>query len=172
MEKGDTMNRLDDKILYFINDKLNNPILEKFMMFCTFLGDFCFVWIVYCIIAFFRHEIQLVKALVIVMLLVNAINNGFIKAIFRRKRPFEDHPDIQIKIDDPYGSSFPSGHSANAFACAVVIMHFYPNYGFFALIFASLIATSRMYLKVHYFTDVLFGSLVGILVGVAFIGFL
>ena len=166
------MNRIDDTILYYINDKLNNPILEKFMKFFTFLGDFCLIWIIYCVAAYFRGERKLAIALVIVMLIVNAVNNGFIKAIFRRNRPFEDHPDIKISIDNPYGSSFPSGHSANGFACAMVIMYFYPNYGFFALIFASLIAISRMVLKVHYFTDVVFGSLVGVLIGVSLIAFL
>ncbi|MDF9824140.1 undecaprenyl-diphosphatase [Breznakia sp. PF5-3] len=163
------MNRIDDTILYYINDKLTNPILEKFMIFCTHMGDFCFIWLAYCITAFLRGERKLVVALVVVMLLVNAINNGFIKAIFRRKRPFEDHPDIKIHINNPYGSSFPSGHSANGFACAIVIGYFYPNFGFIAFIIASLIAISRMYLKVHYFTDVFFGSLVGILIGIAYV---
>lgn len=166
------MNKVDDTVLYFINNKLNKPFLEKFMMFWTFMGNFCFIWIVYCGIAFIRGDRKLAISLIIVMLLVNAINNGFIKAIFRRRRPFEDHPDIKIHIGNPYGSSFPSGHSANAFACAMIIMYFYPNYGFISLIVASFIALSRMYLKVHYFTDVVFGALVGALIGMAFIAFL
>lgn len=166
------MKRIDNKILYYMNDKLNQPLLEKFMMFWTFMGDFCFIWLGYCLAAFLRGERKLAASLIVVMLLVNAVNNGFIKAIFRRNRPFEDHPDIQIHIENPYGSSFPSGHSANAFACAVVIMHYYPNYGYISLIIATLIAISRMYLKVHYFTDVVFGALVGSLIGIIFLSFL
>jgi len=166
------MNRIDDTILYYINDKLDNKILENVMKFFTFLGDFCFVWILYVVIAYIRGDRKLAIALAIVMLVVNAVNNGFIKAIFRRNRPFEDHPDIKIKIDNPYGSSFPSGHSANGFACAIVIMHFYVDYGFIALIIAALIAISRMMLKVHYFSDVVFGSFVGILIGIALVALL
>lgn len=158
------MQKIDDKILYFINDKLTNPILEKIMKFFTFLGDFCLVWLLYCIYAYFTHDGKLTKDLIIVMLLVNALNNGLIKALVRRSRPFEDHPDIKIHIDDPYGSSFPSGHSANAFACAVIIFNYYPNFGFIALLLAFAIAFSRMYLKVHYFSDVVCGSLFGVLV--------
>lgn len=163
------MNFLDDSILYFINDKLTNPRRERVMRIITRLGDFCFIWIAYVIVAFIRGERELSFALVGVMLFINAINNGFIKAIFRRNRPFEDHPDIHISIPNPYGSSFPSGHSANGFGCAVVIMHFYPQFGFLSLIFASLIAFSRMFLRVHYFTDVVFGAIVGTLIGIAYI---
>ena len=166
------MNRIDTTILYYINERLNNPILERVMKFFTFLGDFCLIWIIYCVAAYFRGERKLAVALIIVMLVVNAINNGFIKAIFRRNRPFEDHPDIKITIDNPYGSSFPSGHSANGFACAMVIMYFYPDFGFIAMVIATLIAVSRMLLKVHYFTDVVFGSLVGVLIGLSLLAFL
>lgn len=166
------MNRVDDKILYYINDKLYNQRIEKIMMFFTYLGDFSFIWLVYALVAFIRGEKKLAAAVIIVMLFVNAINNGFIKATFQRKRPFEDHPDICIAIENPYGSSFPSGHSANAFACALVIMHFYIDFGFIALILAILIAVSRMYLKVHYFTDVLFGAIVGSLIAIILISFL
>lgn len=165
------MNKIDVGILYFINDKLKNPILEKFMMFCTFMGDFCLIWIVYCIYAFFTGDKSLAYSLFIVMLLVNAINNGFCKAIFRRKRPFEEHPDIEIKIDNPYGSSFPSGHSANGFACAVIIANHYPHFGFLAFVFATLIALSRMYLKVHYFSDVVIGAMIGTLIAVIYAAF-
>ncbi|OCN05117.1 hypothetical protein A4S06_01670 [Erysipelotrichaceae bacterium MTC7] len=163
------MNFLDDHVLYFINDKLTNPRRERMMRIITRLGDFCFIWIAYVIVAFLRGDRKLAISLIGVMLVINAINNGFIKAIFRRNRPFEDHPDIHITIPNPYGSSFPSGHSANAFGCAIIIMHFYTQYGFLALIFASLIAFSRMFLRVHYFTDVVFGSLVGTLIAIAYI---
>lgn len=157
------MQKIDDKILFFINNKLNNKYLEDFMKLCTFAGNFCLVWLVYCLYAFFTGDKVLTKDLIIIMLLVNAVNNGLIKAIARRKRPFEDHPEIKIHIEDPYGSSFPSGHSANGFACAVIIFNFYPNFGFVAYVIATLIALSRMYLKVHYFSDVLCGCIVGIL---------
>lgn len=163
------MQRLDDKILFFINDKLQNKYLEMIMKFFTFLGDFSLIWILYGVYAYLTNSVLLCKQLIIVMLLVNALNNGLVKALVRRERPFEEHPEINISIDDPYGSSFPSGHSANAFACALVIFNFYPTYGFIAFIFAFLIAFSRMYLKVHYFSDVLCGALLGLAIAAAYL---
>lgn len=163
------MQKIDDKILYFINEKLDFTWFKTIMKIGTFLGDFCLVWIIYCIFSFLRGDHSLTKQLILVMLLVNAINNGLIKALARRKRPFEDHPDIGIEIGDPYGSSFPSGHSANSFACAVVIFNYYPNFGFIAFILAGWIAISRMCLKVHYFSDVTVGSIVGVLTALSYL---
>lgn len=157
------MQKLDDKILYFINDKLNFKWLELLLKFFTFLGDFCLIWIIATVALFFTGHHELAKQLVISMLIVNAVNNGLIKAVVRRSRPFEDHTDIRISIDNPYGSSFPSGHSANGFCCAYVISYYYPALGTIAYLVAAGIALSRMGLKVHYFTDVLSGSIVGIL---------
>lgn len=164
------MQKLDDKILFWIDKHCNNKYMNLFMEFATFLGDFCFVWIIYLIYAYLTGDVKLSKELIIVMLVVNAFNNGLVKAIVRRKRPFEDHPEIKIDIDDPYGSSFPSGHSANGFACAVIISSFYPTFGFIAFIFAFLIAFSRMYLKVHYFSDVVCGSLFGVFIAFLCLG--
>ncbi|MFV0381405.1 MAG: phosphatase PAP2 family protein [Breznakia sp.] len=161
------MQKIDDKILYYIHNHLYSSYVVKVMKIFTHLGDFCCVWLFYVMIALLRQERRLALSLLLAMLLVNAINNGFIKAVFRRNRPFEDHLDIRIEIDNPYGSSFPSGHSANGFACAVVISSFYLDFGFIAFVLAGLIAISRMYLKVHYFSDVLIGSVVGILTGLA-----
>ena len=57
--------------------------------------------------------------------------------------------------------SFPSGHTSAAFAAALAIFMWYKKEGGFAIVIAALIAISRLYLTVHYPTDVLAGALVG-----------
>jgi undecaprenyl-diphosphatase len=84
------------------------------------------------------------------------------KAVFDRHRPFE------TQLGPPTSThSFPSGHSATAFACATVLASLAPRWRVPFFVLAALIAFSRIYNGVHYPTDVLAGSALGVLVGLA-----
>lgn len=163
------MKSLDRKIVYYMQYKLNNPVLDRIMMMFTFLGDYCLVWLVFTAALYLYGEHKVSYLMIASMLVTNAINNGLIKSIFRRKRPFELYEDITIFIQEPYGSSFPSGHSANGFCCAVVIAWFSLPLGILALLLAAAIAFSRMYLRVHFFSDVTVGMIVGSLCSILLI---
>lgn len=81
-----------------------------------------------------------------------------LKNTIKRDRPKQ--LPVFIEPSDRY--SLPSGHTAAAFIVAVMFAHFYPEYGSFALIWAMLIGMSRVFLGVHYVTDILAGMLLGI----------
>lgn len=84
-----------------------------------------------------------------------------VKFLVRRERPEGDWGDI-YRNTDPH--SFPSGHSARAFSIATIAMAMGPPWlGIFLLIWAPLVALSRVAMGVHYFSDVLAGALLGIL---------
>lgn len=157
------LKKLDRKITYFMQYKLSNPLLDKIMLFFTYMGNFCSLWILFILAFYFGGEKRYAYLMVIALLVTNAVNNGLLKAMFRRKRPFEQYEDITIFINDPYGSSFPSGHSATSFSAAVVIAAFHPIIGAIALFVAAGVAVSRLYLRVHFFTDVLCGVITGTL---------
>lgn len=161
------MRKIDRKIICFMQNKLSNPVLDRIMMSLTFLGDYCLIWLVITVLFYMNGDRKFAYLMVATMLVTNAINNGLIKSIFRRKRPFEIYDDINIFIPEPYGSSFPSGHSATGFCCAVVIVYYDPILGALALTLAALIAFSRMYLRVHFFTDIMVGMIVGCLCSIA-----
>lgn len=91
--------------------------------------------------------------------------NIILKPLVARLRPFEMNTAVQLVIEKPLDFSFPSGHTGAAFA-VVSALYFCKNRGWIpALVMAVLIAFSRLYLYVHYPTDVLAGALLGMTAG-------
>jgi undecaprenyl-diphosphatase len=90
-----------------------------------------------------------------------------LKHASRRKRPCEVEPHCWASILPPDKYSFPSGHSITAFAVAMAIGLFYPQLQICLLIAALLIAASRIILGMHFLSDVIAGSVIGILLGFA-----
>lgn len=89
-----------------------------------------------------------------------------VKDATNRARPFEAHPSIH-PLYTVHSSSFPAGHAATAFAGALLLAFVMPRVAPYVLGFATLIAASRVYVGVHYPTDVLAGALLGAAVGAA-----
>ena len=102
----------------------------------------------------------------IALILVLLICNLTLKPIIARPRPFMLREEIELIISAPSGFSFPSGHTASSFAAAVGLFIYHKKLGIAALIWAFLIAFSRLYMYVHYPTDVLAGMVIGILCAV------
>ena len=96
------------------------------------------------------------------------INNLVLKNLAARTRPYEVFDQVQRLIAKPSDYSFPSGHSAASFVTAVALFRELPKkYGSPLLALAAMIALSRLYLGVHYPTDVFFGALNGTLIALA-----
>lgn len=88
-----------------------------------------------------------------------------LKRVSRRKRPCQIEPHSWASILPPDQFSFPSGHSITAFALAVVLGSFYPEFSAPLLLVAGSIAASRIILGMHFLSDVLAGSAIGTLIG-------
>ena len=89
-----------------------------------------------------------------------------LKRTSRRKRPYEVEPHCWSSILPPDKFSFPSGHSITAFAVALSVGLFYPDLQAVLLTVAFLIASSRIILGMHFLSDVLAGSAIGVVLGV------
>ena len=137
--------------------------LDDVMVFISSLGNFGAIWIITAIALIIHKKTRKCGILVLCALTLSLITGETItKNLVARIRPCNIDVTVKMLIDKPKTYSFPSGHSASSFAATAVIFHYYKKAGFLALIIASLIAFSRMYLFVHFPTDVLGGMLWGI----------
>lgn len=146
---------------------LRTPFGDVFMPFVSSLGNTGIVWIVLALILLIfpktrRAGVFVALALIFDLLLCNIL----IKPLVARPRPFVVDPTIELLIPAPAEYSFPSGHTAVSFAAVTALFLDGKKWLWIpALVLAVLIAFSRMYLYVHYPTDILGGILVGALAG-------
>jgi undecaprenyl-diphosphatase len=105
--------------------------------------------------------------LALAILLASTCADRALKPLFARERPFKSMADVTVIGGHPKDASFPSGHSANAFASAYVLAQATPAAAAGWWLLAASIAYSRIYLGVHYPADVLGGAIVGLLCGFA-----
>ena len=161
----ETLLNLDGGFLLFLQDSVRNPILNSIMIFITSLGDGGIIWIAATIALLIPKKTRKVGIMSAVARLGSLlINNNLIKNIVQRPRPYVTFTDLQIIIPQPSEFSFPSGHTSSSFASAAVFYRHLPKkFGVPAVILAALIGFSRLYVGVHYPTDVLAGAVMGIL---------
>ncbi|MBQ7840536.1 MAG: phosphatase PAP2 family protein [Lachnospiraceae bacterium] len=156
---------LDGNILLWIQDFLRNDVLTPFFTFITSLGNGGTIWIIFTAILIFYPKTRKIGLMCACALIFSHIvNNTLLKNLVCRTRPFDNIPALTPLIERPSSFSFPSGHTASSFTCAWVLFKKLPKkLGVPAILLAALIGFSRLYLGVHYPSDVLAGMLGGIL---------
>jgi undecaprenyl-diphosphatase len=154
--------RIDEYILFYIQAHLRNPALDQAMVFITFLGNAGFLWFVIAILLLLQKRYQKCGiALLCTIFLSMLLGDNLLKPLFGRLRPCNKFPEITLLLRRIHSPSFPSGHTMVAFASATVLCFYHRRLGLAGLIMAALIAFSRLYLFVHYPTDILGGILFG-----------
>lgn len=158
--------QFDSTIIQTVQESLKSPVLDKIMIFCTRLGDYGTIWLVLAgVLCLFPKTRKNGITLLASVAIGTAVGNLLIKPLFGRLRPFQADPSILLLIDRPDGFSFPSGHALSSFAASSSLLVNRQAGRKTALLLALLIAFSRVYLSVHYPSDVLVGSLLGLVSG-------
>lgn len=146
---------------------LHTPSLDKVMMSITKLGDAGIFWIVLTALFLLLPKMRKVGIVMAAALIVDALLcNVVFKNLFARTRPYDVNTTVQLLIEKMNDYSFPSGHTAASFASVTALyLTGQKRLWKITLVLACLIAVSRLYLYVHYPTDVLGGMLLGIVSG-------
>lgn len=170
-EKGIHMNtflqsvqNLDGEILLQIQQHLRTDMLTPFMKIVTFLGNGGWFWILCAVVLLAIPKTRKTGYAAVFSLIFGAIvTNLLLKNIVARPRPFAEIEALIPLIAKPTDFSFPSGHTTASFAVALVMLRMLPKkIGIPAVVLAALVAFSRLYLGVHYPTDVLVGFVVAL----------
>ena len=153
----------DAGILLFIQEYIRQDFLTPFVKFITHLGDAGWFWIALSVVLLFFKKTRRAGITALLALLIGAlITNVALKNLVARIRPYEVIEDLHLLIEKQSDYSFPSGHTCASFAAGLVYLKMLPRrYGVAAILLAVLIAFSRLYVGVHYPTDILGGILVG-----------
>ena len=147
--------------------KIRTPLLDIFMSNITKLGNAGIVWILLTIVLLLIPKTRKSGLILAAALIVDLILcNGILKPLIARIRPFDVNSAIQLIVAKPHDYSFPSGHTAASFT-AVMALYLAGEKKMWkaALVLAVLIALSRLYLYVHYPTDIIGGVIFGSLSG-------
>ena len=159
---------IDNVVLEFIRIHMSSGILDQTMPFITKLGNSGLIWIVAALVFLASKKYRTDGLLLVIsLLLCGLIGNIILKPLIARIRPFDVNTAIQLLIARPIDFSFPSGHAMSSFAAATVIFHANSSMGIAAFILAALIAFSRLYLYVHYPSDIIAGILIGVFISTA-----
>ncbi len=157
--------------LDWIQTHMQSGMLDRVMPFITFFGSGGWFWIVLTLAGLaYKPTRKYAHVAAIALILYLLCGNLLMKPLIGRIRPFAVNTAVTLLIEAPSDFSFPSGHTQASFAVAAAVFMWKKRWGIAALLFAALIAFSRMYLYVHYPTDVLGGLIFG--VGYALAGLL
>ncbi len=166
MHKGcDSLISFELSLLDFIQQHLRSGFGDMIMPFISKLGDYAAIWLItaafLCLIPKYR---KVGFTIVLAIGMTAVCSNLILKPWVARVRPC-DVTAIQLLVPRPNDFSFPSGHTAAAFATASALFFSRKRLWIPIAIFSVLMAFSRLYLYVHYPSDVLAGAILGIILG-------
>lgn len=154
---------MDVRIIRYVQAHCHNRITDFIFTLLSRIGNAGAVWLFVAILLGRNRETRGFAFMMFFSLALAHIISQILKPIIGRPRPFVTDPSVSLLIHTPGGYSCPSGHSASSFAAATVIWLFSSRFGTAALVLALLIAFSRVFLFVHYPSDTVLGSLLGVL---------
>ena len=161
--------QLDGNILLWIQNYIRKEFLNPMILFITSLGDAGWFWILLLIVMLLSVKYRKIGMTGLVALLIGfLITNLCLKNMVARIRPYEVIEGLELIGKRAHDFSFPSGHSTCSMAASVVLFAKLPKkFGIPALTLGVFICFTRLYIGIHYPTDVLIGMLIGIIAALA-----
>ena len=163
MEFFEWIQGIDLTFVRFVRENLSNGFLDVLMPIVTLFGEAGIVPIVLALIMMFFKKTRKAGITIACSLAMGfIIGNLVLKNVVARPRPYSVDTDVVLLINKLSDFSFPSGHTLATFECSVcLLLNKFKKSGIAALAIAVLVAFSRVYLYVHYLTDILAGAILG-----------
>lgn len=159
--------RIDWNILHWIQNVMQSEFMDFLMPKLTILGDAGILWILIAVVMLFSKKYRKNGLLMGIGLLTGVlIGNVLLKNLVARDRPCWIESEFQLLLKNPDDYSFPSGHTLASAIAATMLTMTNRKFGFVAIPLAVIIAFTRLYLYVHFPSDVFFAALLGIVIGV------
>ena len=154
----------DAAVMEFVQNHLHNAVTDTVFPFLSRLGEAGAVWLILAAVLLCFKKTRTTGILVLISMALTFVTGELgLKNLICRLRPCHTFPEVPLLIPCPDSFSFPSGHSASSFAATVMLFLRHKKQAWPALILAALIAFSRVFLFVHWPTDILAGTLLGTL---------
>lgn len=158
---------LDFQILDGIQAVLKCPFMDTLMPLVTKLCDDGIFFILFTVLLLIDPKTRKIGIAAAFALILNHVaTNIVIKNIVCRPRPCHLR-EVALLIEMPHGYSFPSGHTSTSFAVSTAVFLHRKKMAIPLFVLSALIAFSRLYLYVHFPSDILGGLVVGVLCGIA-----
>jgi undecaprenyl-diphosphatase len=164
------LKKIDVSLLNWIERHARTKRMDRVMLLASRLGDWGVIWIAYALLFMCAADKRSnARTLFLAVSVCALVGNFVIKPLFRRTRPCNIDGSKTLLLQRPSDSSFPSCHTMTSFAAVVAISQAGGILGATSLVFAGMISFSRMYLFMHYPSDVLIGAIMGLAAGKLFV---
>ena len=163
---------IDVYIFFFFNRTVHNPVFDLLMPFITDFDNWLIPVVLIVIFLGFKYKKRGLIAVgcgIIGVAISDQLTSTFLKPLTGRARPCFELENVRLIIDQVRSLSFPSSHAANISVTAVIFSHFFPKAKIYLIILAVSVSFSRIYVGVHYPSDVIAGAGIGVIAGILII---
>lgn len=164
----DFLYSVDVSVFYFINGTLANSFFDRIMPFITEVKNWYLVYILLWFIILFKggkYRIAMAISMILLVTITDQVSSALLKNLIERVRPCNALPDVHLLVGCTGSFSFPSSHAVNNFAAAMFFSYFYKHLKWILFSVAAIVAISRIFVGVHYPSDVIGGAVIGTILG-------